>query len=108
MSNDEELFDVGICTLGLSIIPEYKAAYYSLVSKVKEGGEIIIGDMQLASGWQSRLNPLTISMAKRYGGTLEGHQNSVELFSLINESLNDVKKEEYFFKAYYFSIGKKR
>ncbi len=106
--DNEELFDVGICTLGLSIIPEYKAAYYSLVSKVKEGGEIIIGDMQLASGWQSRLNPLTISMAKRYGGTLEGHQNSVELFSLINESLNDVKKEEYFFKAYYFSIGKKR
>ncbi len=75
--DDEELFDVGICTLGLSIIPEYKAAYYSLVSKVKEGGEIIIGDMQLASGGYARFNPFTISMAKRFGGSYEGHQNSV-------------------------------
>ena len=100
--------DAGVCTLGMSIIPEFRKAYNNLLSNVRDGGEIIIGDMQLASGWQARLNPLMISMAKRYGGTLEGHQNSLELFSMMNKSLNDVKKEEYFFKAYYFSIGKKR
>ncbi len=100
--------DTGVCTLGMSIIPEFRSAYNNLLSNVRDGGEIIIGDMQLASGWQARLNPLTISMAKRYGGTLEGHQNSLALYSLMNESLNDVNKEEYFFKAYFFSIGKKR
>ncbi len=100
--------DTGVCTLGMSIIPEFRSAYYNLLSNIRVGGEIIIGDMQLASGWQAHLNPLTIFMAKRYGGTLEGHQNSLELFSLMKETLDNVRKEEYFFKAYYFSIGKKR
>jgi len=100
--------DAGVCTLGLSIIPEFRSAYYNLLSNIRVGGEIIIGDMQLASGWQAHLNPLTISMAKRYGGTLEGHQNSLELSSLMKETLDNVRKEEYFFRAYYFSIGKKR
>ena len=92
----------------MSIIPEFRSAYYNLLSNIRVGGEIIIGDMQLASGWQAHLNPLTISMAKRYGGTLEGHQNSLELSSLMKETLDNVRKEEYFFRAYYFSIGKKR
>lgn len=100
--------DAGVCTLGLSIIPEFRSAFYNLLSNIRVGGEIIIGDMQLASGWQAHLNPLTISMAKRYGGTLEGHQNSLELSSLMKETLDNVRKEEYFFRAYYFSIGKKR
>ena len=100
--------DAGVCTLGLSIIPEFRSAYYNLLSNIRVGGEIIIGDMQLASGWQAHLNPLTIFMAKSYGGTLEGHQNSLELFSLMKETLDNVRKEEYFFRAYYFSIGKKR
>jgi demethylmenaquinone methyltransferase/2-methoxy-6-polyprenyl-1,4-benzoquinol methylase len=100
--------DTGVCTLGMSIIPEFRSAYYNLLSNIRVGGEIIIGDMQLASGWQAHLNPLTIFMAKRYGGTLEGHQNSLELFSLMKETLDNVRKEEYFFRAYYFSIGKKR
>jgi demethylmenaquinone methyltransferase/2-methoxy-6-polyprenyl-1,4-benzoquinol methylase len=100
--------DAGVCTLGMSIIPEFRSAYYNLLSNIRVGGEIIIGDMQLASGWQAHLNPLTISMAKRYGGTLEGHQNSLELSSLMKETLDNVRKEEYFFRAYFFSIGKKR
>jgi demethylmenaquinone methyltransferase/2-methoxy-6-polyprenyl-1,4-benzoquinol methylase len=100
--------DTGVCTLGMSIIPEFRSAYRNLLSNVRTGGEVIIGDMQLASGWQARLNPITITMAKRYGGSFEGHQNSLKLYSLMKESLDDVKKEEYFLKAYYFSIGKKR
>ena len=100
--------DAAVCTLGMSIIPEFRSAYYNLLSNIRGGGEIIIGDMQLALGWQARLNPLTISMAKRYGGTPEGHQNSLELFSLMKETLDIVRKKEYFFRAYYFSIGKKR
>jgi hypothetical protein len=49
-----------VCTLGISIIPDFKAAYYNLARNVKIGREIIIGDMQLATGWKSKLNPLTI------------------------------------------------
>lgn len=105
--DNEELFDIGICTLGLSIIPEFKAAYYSLVSKVKEGGEIIIGDMQLASGGYARFNPFTIFLAKRFGGSYEGHQNSLEICDIMKNELKDVTKREFFLKSYYYCIGTK-
>jgi len=100
--------DAGVCTLGMSIIPDFKAAYHNLISNIKEEGEIIIGDMQLASGWEASLNPLTISLARRYGGTEEGHQNSLELNKLIKETLVDVRRQEFFFKSYYFCVGRTR
>jgi len=99
--------DVGVCTLGLSIIPEFKLAYYNLLSNVKKHGEIIIGDMQLASGWHARFNPVTIFLSKGYGGTFEGHQNSLELFAIMKKELNEIKKREFFLKSYYYCIGKK-
>jgi len=105
--DNEELFDVGVCTLGLSIIPDFKAAYYSLVSKIREGGEIIIGDMQLASGWYARFNPITIFLAKRFGGSFEGHQNSLELCALMKKEMKEVTMREFFLKSYYYCIGKK-
>lgn len=100
--------DAGVCTLGLSIIPDFKAGYYNLLSSVRDGGEIIIGDMQLASGWRARLNPVTVMMARKFGGSHQGHQNSLELQSMIDEDLVEVRKREFFFKAYYYCIGKKR
>ncbi|MFC1771496.1 class I SAM-dependent methyltransferase [Candidatus Margulisiibacteriota bacterium] len=103
----DEKFDVGVCTLGLSIIPEYKSAYYNLLSYVKKQGEIIIGDMQLASGWFACLNTFTVFLAKRYGGTYEGHQNSIELYSMMKKGLTGVRKREFFFKSYFYCIGKK-
>lgn len=99
-------FDVGVCTLGVSIIPDYQAAYRNLVSHVKPGGGIVIGDMQLASGGFARLNPVTVLMARRYGGTYEGHRNSVELYSLILQDLVDVRKREFFFRSYFYCVGK--
>ena len=62
--------------------------------------------MQLASGWFARLNPLTIFLSKKYGGTYEGHQNSRELCSMMKKELTDVRKREFFFKAYFYCIGK--
>ena len=102
----EKKFDVGVCTLGMTIIPDYQSAYKNLLSYVKRHGEIIIGDMQLASGWLARLNPLTIFIAKKYGGTYEGHQNSIELCSMMKKKLSEVRKREFFLKSYYYCIGK--
>lgn len=33
-----KIFDAGVCTLGMSIIPDYKSAYNNLVSNVKKAG----------------------------------------------------------------------
>jgi ubiquinone/menaquinone biosynthesis C-methylase UbiE len=106
--NQDRLFDVGVCTLGMSIIPEYKQAYYNLCSNIKKHGEIVIGDMQLASGWLALLNPLTIFMAKKYGGTKEGHQNSLKLRSLMKNELTNVRQREFFYGSYYYCIGNTR
>lgn len=100
-------FDTGVCTLGMSIIPDFNSAYDNLISNVKKRGEIIIGDMQLASDWLARLNPFTVFLAKKYGGTYEGHQNSVKLRSLMKKELTDIRTREFFFKSYFYCIGKK-
>lgn len=100
-------FDAGICTLGMSIIPEYLKAYENLFGSVKSGGEIIIGDAQYASGWKSFFNPLIILMGKRYGASEEGHKNSLELCRRMKEDLADVKKRTFFLDTYFYCIGKK-
>ena len=97
--------DVGICTLGLSIIPEYQTAYSNLLSGIKNGGEIIIGDMQLASGWLANFNPFTLFLARKYGGTREGHQNSQVILELMQGGLSEIRKKEFFFGAYFYCIG---
>ena len=101
-------FDGGVCTLGMSIIPEYIKAYENLLGAVKSGGEVIIGDAQYASGWKSFFNPIIILMGKRYGATKEGHKNSIELCRRMEEDLIDVKKKTYFLDTYFYSIGKKK
>lgn len=103
----KEKFDAGVCTLGLSIIPDYKTAYKNLLSHVKNDGEIIVGDMQLASGKLAILNPLTIFLAKKFGGTYEGHRNSLEILNTMEKNLSKLKKKEFFFGAYYYCIGRK-
>lgn len=103
-----EKFDAGVCTLGISIIPEYKQSYENLLSYVKKNGEIIIGDMQLASGWLARFNPITVFLAKKYGGSHKGHKNSLELCSMMKKELTEVTKKEFFFQSYYYCIGKKK
>lgn len=99
-------FDAGVCTLGMSIIPDYKSAFNNLCAQVKKQGEVIIGDMQVASGWFSYLNPLTIFLAKKFGGTQEGHQNSLDLYKMMKRELTEVRKKEFFFKSYFYCIGK--
>lgn len=101
-------FDIGVCTLGISIIPEYKKAYYNLLSYLKQNGELIIGDAQLASGWQAFFNPIIILMGKRYGATQEGHKNSLELYSLMQTELSEVRKKVFFLNTYFYCIGKKK
>ncbi|MFC1668978.1 methyltransferase domain-containing protein [Spirochaetota bacterium] len=97
-----------ICTLGLSIIPNYKDAFYNLINSVKQKGEIIIGDLQSATGFWSIFNPLIISIARPYGGTKEGHDNSRRVFELMRKECEDIKKKEFLFNGYYYAIGKKR
>jgi ubiquinone/menaquinone biosynthesis C-methylase UbiE len=99
-------FDTAVCTLGMSVIPEYKSAYYNLISYVKTHGEIIIADVQLIPGWLAHLNFIPVVLTKKYGGTYEGYQNTIELCSIMKNELTDVIKKDLFFKSYFYCIGK--
>ena len=77
-----------------------------ILKKIGKEGEIIIGDLQLASDWLARLNPITVFFAKRYGGSYEDHQNSIKLCTMMKNELTDVRKREFFLKSYFYCIGK--
>ena len=83
------------------------AAYRNLLACVKEGGEIIIGDAQLATSAYSWFNPIMVFMAKRFGGSYEGHKNSLALQSIMQRELKHVTKQEFLLKSYYYCIGEK-
>jgi len=99
--------DAGICNLGFSIIPKYKDAFYNLTSSVRDGGEVIIGDMQLAQGPMAMFNPISIFLSRSFGGTFEGHKNTTNLYNLMKQELENTRKEEYMFKSYFIAYGKK-
>jgi demethylmenaquinone methyltransferase/2-methoxy-6-polyprenyl-1,4-benzoquinol methylase len=99
-------FDSVVCTLGLSIIPDHMKAYQNLLSHLRKGGEMIVGDMQLASGLLGMFNPITIMMARKYGGTHEGHWNSLQIKERMKSNLSDIREKRFFMGAYYFCIGK--
>lgn len=100
-------YDSGICMLGFSIIPDYLQAFNNLVSFVKDGGEIVVGDMKLAGGRLSAFNPFTIYLAKRFGGSQEGHGNASALYHRMKSELLDVKMKEFFLGSYFYCIGRK-
>ncbi|MBN1501775.1 MAG: hypothetical protein JW982_16575 [Spirochaetes bacterium] len=64
--------------------------------------------MQLAEGKLRFFNPLTVFLAKRYGGTYEGHKNSIKLYSIMKKELEQVRKSDYFLNAYFYCIGRKK
>ena len=99
--------DVGICSLGISIIPDYKNAFYNLLNCVKDGGEVIIGDMQLAKGFYSIFNPVTLFFSKPFGGSREGHKNSHTVYDFMLKELKLVRKKEYLLKSYFIAWGQK-
>ena len=106
-SRYESSFDVAICTLGLSIIPDYELAYRIICSSVREGGQIIIGDMKLARGFKAIFNPLTVALAKGFGGTSAGHENILKLRDLMRQELKNTVEEELMLGSYLYIIGEK-
>lgn len=98
-------FDAGVCTLGISVVPDYMTAYNNLRNHVRTGGEMIIGDARIVTGRWAFLNPVLVFMARKFGGSLEGHQNSANLCSLMTVDLTGFRKREFFFNSYFYAIG---
>ncbi|MBE4751858.1 methyltransferase domain-containing protein [Corallococcus sp. ZKHCc1 1396] len=101
-------FDAGVCTLGLSIIPHWQEAYQRLWNSVRPGGLVLVGDMQLATGWKALFNPLTVWLSRDYGGSHEGHHNAGAVFRRMHAELERFEKAEYMLSSYGGASGVKR
>lgn len=104
-SRIEGRFDAGVCTLGMSIIPDWVAAYRNLLFSVKTGGPVVIGDLVLATGRQALLNPVLSWWARPYGGSHEGHANARALFDRMTRELDDVESRTYGHGTYRYCVG---
>lgn len=100
-------FDVGICTLGMSIIPEWTAAFDGLLAAVRPGGRVVVGDLQLATGLRALLNPLVSWWTRPYGGSLQGHANTRALFERMQAQLELVATGEDGHATYRFCVARK-
>jgi ubiquinone/menaquinone biosynthesis C-methylase UbiE len=100
-------FDVGVCTLGMSIIPEWAAAFDALLGAVKPGGRLVVGDLQLATGFRALLNPLVSWWTRPYGGSLQGHANTRALFERMERQLEVLGTGEDGHATYRYCVGRK-
>ncbi|MCA8954676.1 MAG: class I SAM-dependent methyltransferase [Planctomycetes bacterium] len=100
-------FDVGFCTLGMSIIPDWAAAFDGLLSAVRPGGGVVVGDLQLTTGVRALLNPLVSWWTRPYGGSLRGHANTRELFARMERELDVVATGEDGHGTYRFCAARK-
>ena len=99
--------DAAVCTLALSTIPESLSVYGRMVSAVRPGGYIVVGDMQLATGWRSISNLISVPLSRSFGGSWNGHRRSREISWRMLRELEGAKKKQFCFGAYFYSVGKK-
>ena len=51
----DQQFNAALCTLALSVIPDYESALKVMVNHVRPGGMVAIADGKLSTNWYARL-----------------------------------------------------
>lgn len=100
-------FDVGLCTCGMSIIPDWSAAFDALLGALRPGGVVVVGDLQLARGLRALLNPLVAWWARPYGGSRKGHANTRALLERMERELEVIATGEDGHGTYRFCAARK-
>lgn len=100
-------WDAAVCTLSLSTMPGALDVYRDLVARIRPGGNVLVGDMQLASGWRALGNPISVALSRRFGGSHAGHARSRSIGLQMAEELEDVVRREFVFGAYFWCRGVK-
>lgn len=100
-------YDAGICTLGLSIIPDPQYAFKTLKNAIKPGGRIVVGDIQSFTGITSLLNPLLTIINSPFGNNYQSLKESRAFENFLKSELKDFKKQEYLCGCYYIASGTK-
>jgi len=94
-------FDAALCTLAISVIPEYHNALDRMGAHVKSGGRLAIGDAKRSSRWYGRpLNWLADLLGNVAAGVM-----SRRPWDLLRGELDDYHYEEWFMGFFYIAAG---
>ncbi len=94
-------FDAALCTLAISIIPDYRDALKRMVAHVKPGGYLAIGDAKRSSGLAGRsFNWLADLLG--YGAA---EDMSRRPWKLLKEMVDNFSYQEWFSGFFYVASG---
>ena len=98
----DSVFDRGICTYSLKVIPPYRQALDEVVRVLKPVGVFVVLDGKLSSGVTRFLNPLTQWMARGPMSDL-----ARPLVDEIAQRFQDVRISEYDFGHTFVAVARK-
>ncbi len=94
-------FDAALCTLAMSVIPDYRSALECMAAHLKQGGRLTIGDGKRSSRWYSR--PLNwLADLSGYGAAAVPSRRPWEW---LRERLGDFHYEEWAWGFFYAAAG---
>jgi len=100
----EEQFDAVLCTLAMSVIPNYERALERMLDHLKPGGWISISDAQLSPRWYAR--PFNwISNLMGWGAAADISRTPWKKLSTLVENYS---YQELFFGFFYIARGQKK
>jgi len=100
----EEQFDAVLCTLAMSVIPNYERALERMLAHLKPGGWISISDAQFSSHWYAR--PFNwISNLMGWGAAADISRIPWKRLSTL---VKNYSYQELFFGFFYVASGQKK
>jgi len=104
----ERKVDVGICTLGLSVIPDNLPVLENLINSVKDGGIVLVADTKI-SRWKFSLlhNFTSVGISYLFGSNYHLNKCSDEIIKTMKNRLKEFEIAEFLWNTYYIAYGKK-
>ena len=92
-----------ICTLGLSVIPEWEHVFDRAFSLVRSGGRCVIMDDRTLEGWGRLLNPLLVAFLALFAAA----DIRRPTWKLLEGRVNDLRMSRFRYGAVFVASGTK-
>jgi len=95
-------FDASLCTLAISVIPDYHGALARMLAHVRPGGYLAIGDAKRSSRWYGR----PFNWVANFLGNGAAGKMSRRPWESLREMLKDLHYNEWFMGFFYAAVGR--
>jgi len=95
-------FDASLCTLAISVIPDYHGALARMLAHVRPGGYLAIGDAKRSSRWYGR----PFNWVANFLGNGAAGKMSRRPWESLREMLKDLHYNGWFMGFFYAAVGR--